>query len=577
MRRTRPVVALGVVLLSLGGLGALDLMVDPPRSESPAVAGGSRDDVVSGRAVCAVGDTREGTTTRLELVHPGPVGGSPVRLEARRFGDEGATLLASQLFANTGAVATVGGDGEQATGVVEWQDAPLTVARRWRIEDDDELPAGTAAGPCPVSTAATTWTLPGVSTAGGTEALLRFANPHATGATVSVRFLTPEGAEAPTRLRNLSVGPEATSELSLNEFIPERDDVAVVVEVLSGRIAVEGVQLARSAIGDIDGVSLLQAATSAAETWTIPWVSDASDRSPWLWVANDDDRTARVELTVHGDEGGLPAEGLSEVEIPPRTVRRVDLRGVLPESGPAAVTVRSDGVPVTASGVVEIGADDPDDTGLVVQRGAVAADTAWTLTGGPTEERRERLRLVNPTGDPAVVDAILWNGASAELLDELSGIEIAAGAVVSIPLDDALDGLDRWALTVRSRSGAVVAGTVGDGSPDGPAHWVASIGTPGAEWTTAITPEVGLARGMVQRLGTTLGISPFDPFAPAPTEDGDADPDGPVEVPGAPDAPAEGLEVPDVPVEDGDEDGDAPAVPDEPDEPDEPEEPDDEG
>ena len=568
MRRIRS----GLVLLvaSLGLLLVLDLTVVPgadtapddaptgagPTSNLAAIPTG--DDAISGRAACAVGDVREGTSSQLELVHPGPVGAAPVRVEAGRTGAEPTTLRTTQLFPSTGATVPLDGEGEDDAGVVSWQDAPLTVARRWRIDDAEDLPPGTAAGPCPVSTAPTSWTLPGVSTTGGTEALLRLVNPHATGATVAVRFLTPEGPEAPTRLRNLSVGAGGTSELSLNEFIPERSDVTVVVEVLSGRVAVEGVQLARAAVGDIDGVSLVQAATEPSQTWTVPWLSDQDDRAPWMWVANDDDRTARVELTVHDQEGGLPAEGLSEVEIPPRTVRRIDLRGVLPEDGPAAVTVRSDGVPVTASGAVEIAGDDPEDTGLVVQRGAAAADPAWTLTGGSTEDRRHQLRLVNPTAEAAQVDGTLWDGSGAEQPDELAGLEVPAGAVLSVDLEDLLGDADRWAITLRARSGEIVAGSVEDGDPSGAAHFVAGIGTPSSEWRTLRDPLTRRAPGTVQRLGTVAGIVPRDPFLAPEGEEAETDPLEPEEVPGAPVVPEDPGDGPDE-AEDA-EDADAEAL-----------------
>lgn len=560
MRWTRPAVALGVVVLSLGAVGVADLVAAPTPPEPDTATAGPGDAVVSGRVVCPVGDSREGTSTRLEVTQPAELGTAPARIETRRLGDDPASLAVSQIFPASGAISTLGGDGPRATAAVEWQDAPLSVARRWRVDEAEDLPPGTAAGPCPVSTAPTSWTIPGVSTTGGTEGLLRLSNPHATGATVAVRFLTPEGPEAPTRLRNLSIGSGTTEELSLNEFIPERADVTVVVEVLSGRVAAEGVQLARSAIGDVDGVSLLQASTAPAESWTIPWVADAADRDPWLWVANDDDRTARVELTVHTADGGLPAEGLSEVEIPPRTVRRIDLRGVLPEEVSAAVTVRSDGVPVHASGVVEVRTEDVDGTGLVVQRGADAAETAWTVTGGPTEARTEQLRLVNPTSAPAVVDATLWDGGSTQLPESLRGVEVPPGALVVVPLGEVIDGLDRWSLTLRARSGEFVAGTVGQGDPSGAAHWVAGIGTPRSAWSSLPIGDVRVVRGAVQRLGTSLGIGPADPFArPAGDDEDELDPaelgpDGPtVPAPG----PADDATGPDVGTPDGEAPDDA--------------------
>lgn len=530
MTPRRPLLAVLLVVVSLGLVGAVDALVPPPDPDPAPTLRATRDTVISGRVVCPVGDAREGSAATLEVVHPGPVGNAPVQVELGRVGEPAGR--ATSLFPLAATTAPLGGDAS-ATGLVTWQAAPLTVARTWRTDDAEDLPVGTAAGPCPTSTAATTWTLPGATTTGGSEARLRLANPHATGATVAVRFLTPEGPEAPARLRNVSIAPQETTELVLNEFLPERADLTVVVEVLAGRVAAEGLQLTRAAIGDVDGVSLLQAAVASADTWTIPWVTDTADRDPWLWVANDEDRTARVELTVHTAEGGLPAEGLSEVEVPPRTVRRVDLRGVLPEQA-AAVTVRSDGVPVSVAGAIELRAEDVEATGFVVQRGAPEAEPAWTLTGGATADRDEQLRLVNPTGEPAVVDVSLWDGDATTTPDALSGLEVPAGSLLVVDLDEQLGEVERWAVTVRARSGAVVAGRVGSGDPSGRAHHVAALGTPASEWSGGEPLGIRLVRGTVQRLATVLGIGPLDPFAPQPGDEDEDEDELPADLPPAP-------------------------------------------
>jgi hypothetical protein len=626
VRRGRSVVALTVIVVSLGLVGLLDVLVEPTVEPDPTPVALAGSDAVSGRTVCAVGDARAGTSADVDAVRPGQAGDPPAVAEMRTLaGGTSEPLLTSRLFPGAAARATIeagpeedaeddadadadatdgdatgedeGGEDEAADaddgaadadgdaadadgdaadadgdaadadgdaadadgdaadadgaageddvdatedddedaelsgageiaasiGVatdVRWSGAPVTVARSWRLEGGDDLPAGTAAGPCAPGTAATRWLIPGLATDGGNEALLRLANPHGTGATVAVTFLTPEGPDDPTRLRNISVGPDETIELSLNDFLPEQPDLAVAVEVLSGRVAAEGVQLARSAIGGVDGVSLLQAAVEPAEAWTIPWVVDGEDRASWLWVANHTDRSAPVELTLHTEDGGVVPEGLAELAVPPGTVRRVDLRGTFPEGvGTAAVTARSEGVPVTVSGVAQLTASDPADTGVAVQLGA-AADAVWTLTGSGREGRNEQLRLVNPGSEPATVDVTLWNGSNATTPAELAGLEVPAGSLTVVPLTGLVQQAASWALTVRASSGEVVAGTVSSGDPDGPRHLVAAIGAPSSWWQTPRAPILRSAPGTTQRLGTELGIEPIDPLTPA--DDADA-------------------------------------------------------
>jgi hypothetical protein len=544
VRLGRPAVALAVIALSLGAVGLLDLLVEPAEVVDPSPSVPAGVEATSGRAVCAVGDGREGTRAVIDVVRPGEAGDPPALSELRTFGN-GAddVLLAARLF--PGAGARVVAESDEGTAVdARWSGAPVTVSRSWRSSDAEDLPPGTATGPCTPGTSATSWTVPGLATAGGSEARLRIANPHATGATVAVGFLTPEGPDDPTRLRNVSVGPQETVELVLNDFLPEQPDLSVIVDVQSGRVAVEGVQFTRSAIGGIDGVSLLQAAAEPAEAWTVPLVIDGEGRASWLWIANDTDRSAPVELTLHTEDGGTVPEGLAEVSVPPNTVRRVDLRGTMPEGiRTAAVTARSSGVPVAVSATAQLSAASPEDTGFAVQLGA-EADPVWTLAGIRREGRTEQLRLVNPGSEPATVDVTLWNGSNAVSPAELSGLEVPPGALRVVTFHELLEGAPSWALTVRASRGEVVAGGVGRGDPDGPEHFVAQVGAPSAWWRTVRAPILRSAPGTTQRLGTELGIEPIDPLAPADRPDtGDEGDRGPASDGDAPadegDAPAD--------------------------------------
>lgn len=530
MRRGRPLAALGLIVVSLALVGVADAFVAPAEVADPAPVVSTDSEAVSGRAVCVVGDAQSGTSAVVDAVRPGDEGDPPGTVDVRAIAaGDSRSLLSAQLFPRAGTRVTVEG-GEHVATDVRWSGAPVSVARSWTLTGEEDLPAGTASGPCVPGTAATRWTVPGVSTAGGSEARLRLANPHGTGATVAVRFLTPEGPESPTRTRNISVGAEETVELVLNDYLPEEPDLSVIVEVLSGRVAVEGVQLTRREIGGIEGVSLLQAATDPAEVWTMPAVIDGEGRASWLWIANDSDRSAPVELTLHTEDGGTVPQGLAEVAVPPGTVRRVDLRGTFPEgTGTAAVTARSDGVPVTVSAVAQLADADADRTGFAVQLGAVA-DPVWTLTGTGREGRTEQVRLVNPGSEPATVDIAVWNGSNASTPPELSGLEVPAGALVVVVLDEALARAPWWALTVRTTSGEVVAGNLGT-DVEGPAHLVITPGAPSAWWRTPRTPVLRSAPGTTQRLGTELGIEPLDPLGPAADPEADVAPVEPT-VPG---------------------------------------------
>ena len=479
----------------------VDQTVPPPSPPDDAVQRPGEAPAATGGAwTCPVGDGREGTELTVTAVGPGGEGVEPGRFQLGSFGD-GELDLGEPAWVFPGTAVHAGLEGDDVAAFARWFDHPVTVYRHWRLDGGEDLPPGRAQGPCLAQESDRWWT-PGMSTAGGHEARVRLANPYETDATVAVRLVTPEGPVEPTVLQNLTVLGRSTTEIEVNEHLPERDDVAVEVEVVAGRLAAEGYQLVRQAIGDVDGVSLLASAPRPSSTWTIPWVAEGDDRQSWLWLLNPGDRPAPVELTLHGGDGGVAPEGLAEVTVEPGQLRRIDLRGTFPENlTSAAVTARSDGVPIVASGAVRLEADDPADSGTAVQLGA-RAHASWFLAGGATEGRAEQLRLVNPGSEAALVDVALWDGSATDRPQELTGVEVPPGALVRLDLVEHLGEVAEWSAIVETHEGQVVAGHVGTGGPSA-RELVAGPAASGA----AATPggPVLLSRyerGLTQRLGT---------------------------------------------------------------------------
>ena len=490
---------------------------EPETEDEPAA-----DDVDDGPGV---------PVATLIMGRPGGPGSTPSQLERTDLVEgEVTTRTLPSVFPGgdirTSAVAAE----ELAATAVRWRDAAVAVGREWRVQDVDGVPDATVAGACATSSA-DTHLVPGLSTAGGDEARLRLANPHRSPASAAVRFATPGDPEAPLVLQNLSIPPGAVREVIVNDALPEREDLAAVVEVTSGRIAVEGVQIARAAIGGVDGMSLLSATTSPAEDWTVTWLADDEDTSPWLWVLNAGDRTAAVELTLHTETGGEVPFGLSEVSVPAGELRRVDMSGTLPdEVAEVAVTARSNGVPIVVSGAVARQADDSERTGVSIQLGA-APDTRWVVSGVGGEERLEQLRLVNPEGEAALLEVSFFDGVRIREPEELRGLELPAGSSTAIDLADHVPSGAPWTAFVTAREGAVVVGRLGTDAGDGPLHLLATAGVPAASWLTSGTSLLPVQRpGLVTQLGTS------GPRAPAgvpagllqrevegPTEDPDLD------------------------------------------------------
>jgi hypothetical protein len=467
MRDRRGPIAAVLAVLTAGAVLAADTYAPPPLTPpEPAVVVASGEPV-GGNVVCGVGS---GAGDELTLVAARPIGGGsrPAQVDLQRF-SEGTLNLETEpsIFPGAAVGTTYTDDEDELTGSwVAWRDAPVTGWREWRLEDHEDLPDATVAGAC-AAPSSDRWLIPGMSTEGGDEARLRLTNPFPGAATVAIGFLTPEGAAEPLVLRNLTVPARSVREIVVNDTLPEQADLTAVVEVASGRMSVEGVQLSRSAIGGIDGASLLQAAPDVAEEWTVPWVSDGTSSSSWLWIANPGQRTAPVQLTLHTPDGGELPEGLAEVSVPPGEMRRVDLSGTFPDGvRTAAVTARSNGAPVVVSAGTMLTNDEPARTGIAVQLGAMAPDRSWVISGTAAGARNEQLHVVNPTGTDAVVNVALFNGVASQQPAELQDIEVGAGSSVVLELDEVLDERSLWSAFVTTSSGTVVVGRVGrqDGS-----------------------------------------------------------------------------------------------------------------
>lgn len=567
MTRRSPWLGLVLALSVIAVVVLVDRVVAPdPPSPSDPVAAPAAIAPAAGSWVCAVGDGTEDTTLDALVARPAGAAGGPaeIALDVLREGEIASSDLPA-LFPPSHAAETVDAEGADDAAVhVRWQGAPVATHREWRWEGNEDLPDATVAGPC-AAPSSPQWVVPGLTSAGGHEARLRLVNVYRTDATVAISFLTPEGERAPIALQNWTVPAGSAREIDINEVLPEEDDLAAVVDVMTGRLSVEGYQITRSVIGGVDGGSLLAAASAPSEMWTVPWIADDDVRSSWLWVANTGDRTAPVELTVHTPDGGDVPDGLAELSVPPGELRRVDLSGTLPDDD-AAVTVRSDGVPVVVSGAVRVAppqdddeelpgldtddpgtddpdADDPDPTteepdpdadavdgdeagddeadegdaeetasGFAVQLGVTALDSRWTVSGLARNGRTETLRLVNPSGEDAVIDVELFQGTSLQQPDALQSIELPAGTSRSLELTDHLPGNGAWTAFVTASEGQLAVGRLGWSTGD-QLHLVAVPGVPAAAALPSGPLLVGVeTEGLVRRLGTSLGLFDTDPF-----------------------------------------------------------------
>lgn len=507
--------------LAVAALVGLGFVLDADQPAADAVADAAAEPVRVGLAsagawYCAAGNTSEGSQVRVVAAATPERDDQPAAVTLDTFAS-GVTVPGeeTEVFSGSSYARVVEPDRDEVGIRGRWWDAPVAITRLWSVRGGD-LPDGEVEGPCEPDPSAS-WVIPGMATAGGADARLYLANPFETDASVTITFTTPEGPIDPKRLENVAVPKRSVQEIRLNDFAAQEPDLGVVITSRSGRVVVEGVQGLNAAIGDIDGLSLVKAARSTAESWTIPWYTDQGDESAsWLWVSNVEERPASVSLTVHTEAGGVVPSAIEELTVGPGEVRRFDLRELDPEGrGSAGLTVRSDnGVPIVAAVASTYTGPTEERTGISVQLGAPEPDDTWVLTVGGTENRETRLDLANPGATAAVLDVQLWGAEGVTNPPELTNIQVPAGAAGSLDLTPYLSPGEDATAFVIAREGSVVAGRHSS-AIEGRRRLAASLGIPGNVWQGGqLVPPVRFESGLPQRIDTDQGPRNGDPLDP---------------------------------------------------------------
>jgi hypothetical protein len=483
-------------------------------------------DPAAGAWACAIGDDRPATrvsvlTTAVPQVVPegAPAGSVEGRAAFSTVAGEREAIRVVPLAPGKHVAVAVGVE-EGAGQWVGWADLPVTAWREWEVSGSPDLPGGRVAGGCPAPGAAT-WVLPGLATDGGNESRVVVTNPFDSDATVAVRFVTTDGPLEPLALRNVSVPGATTREIVVNEHVPQRGDVAAVVTVGAGRVAVEGYRTARAAIGGVRGIGIVQASTEAAEVSTVPWVREGGEASADLWLMNPGARDAdEVEVTVHTAAGGQSVAVDDDLRVPAGALVRVPLAGALPIGiAQGAVTVRSDAAPLHVAVSVVVRGAEPAATGIATVAGQREDDDRWVVSGTTLAGRDEALVIVNRSSEDAVVvvglDAVSASDTSLVRQQSLlaTAVDVPAGGVVRLPVTTSADDVTSWSASVVAVVGRVVVARVGTGGES--LDLVAVPGIPSWAWSPPVADLTSRPRdGLGRRLGTAAGVALRRPIAP---------------------------------------------------------------
>jgi hypothetical protein len=533
----RPVAVLALAIVA--ALGVLTLGV----TGAPSTAGDAADGATlvrldapeAGGSVCVTGaDAADPYVDLLLLAAPAGRPGEPLDdLSGEDVDDDGASAR--------GVVLSLGPDartdgarrsfGPLAPGTLErldvelgadgwvwtgWADRPVAAWQERRAVGAPGEPRGRIASAC-LPTDPPVQTVVGLRTDGGHEALLLLANPFEADATFAVTFVTEDGPFDPVGLRNVSVPAGQRVSVRLNDHVPEQSDVAAVVTVGAGRLAVEGLQRSVAAIGGVEGVASVPPLTAPAVAWTFPWVPVGPDVESSLWVLNPESRAVIVQLIVHSAQGAtVPFD--DGIEIDAGTLVRIDAADLSEDLARAiGVTLRSETTGVIAGAGAAFLAEDAARTGLVRVAGAPLPDPEWVIAGVAAPDRDTVLHVVNLAETDATlrvalttVDAPMEGEDGAGGAADTSRLEqrtvilepgrLAPGATARVILP--LEGAVAFSAIVDGGEALVVARTTVGRELLEP---VALSATPSRAWRTVGPPLEGRSLpGWVARLGTAL-------------------------------------------------------------------------
>lgn len=419
-RRPSPLTLLSVAipLLAIAALALVRPAAVPGTTHPPASAALDRSTAVCPPRLPGADDVRLGSTTLAS-------GDLALRVGRR---DDTETLSDGVGSRTERGTVVVGGTGELAAGLVASRSG------------------GGSATSCE-QPAPERW-FTGVGASAQRASTLTLVNPDKGPAVADVTVWDGSGLVDVPALRGIRVPGGRATTYDLSEVTPNRDALAVRVQVSRGRLVPSVVDVVDPLGRDRPVREWLPAQDAPATTSYVTGVgTGAADRT--LTLANPGDSEVRVGLKLVSEESEFAPSGLEEVTLAPASVTEVDLGGVLrgrTAEGVQALRLDATG-PVTASLRVRT----PRDLAL-----SVAGPTVETATGVALPAGAKRLLVTGATA-PGVVVLRAWDADGRPVVRERRvELDPATAARIRLPDDAVLADL------ALQRTTAVVSLEVSD-------------------------------------------------------------------------------------------------------------------
>lgn len=232
------------------------------------------------------------------------------------------------------------------------------------------------------------------------------------------------------------------------QVVPEADGASVVRAATSegGRAVTDSVQSTATTSGDYRSLALTRCGAPQTDA-TFLGISTATGDSSTLVLRNPTERPATASVQVWTEDGPAAMKGRSQIVVAPGAEEHVLLESVA--GGHDAVGVRASvlGAPLSMH-VQTTERDGLTPGGAEILTPLSGAAVEQTMPGVDVAGTAPQLVLANPQGTDT--SASVEVSGPDGFLDEasLEDVEIAAGGVVSLPLDGLADGT--YSVSVRS-------------------------------------------------------------------------------------------------------------------------------
>jgi hypothetical protein len=271
------------------------------------------------------------------------------------------------------------------------------------VEQEVQGPLGQSITPCATSSSDHWYFAAGRADDADTE-LLSLYNPYPAAAIADLSFATETGPAIPDAFQGIVVPAGGFNVIDVGARVRLRTAVAATVDVRSGRLVVDKLEVQSGTAGSAPhGLALTLGATAPATRWYYADGVSGPGLREHFEIYNPGNQEADIQLAPVLDQGSAEPFPLT---VPPfdRVSLEVDKQQRIPPGvGQAWVLTSTNDVPVVAERVIEAGPPGPH-TGVGDTFGTPRPATGWVFPAGSAGPGADEwLVLFNPSDAPARV------------------------------------------------------------------------------------------------------------------------------------------------------------------------------